>query len=327
MTASETFENLLKLVQSSFLNFKIELSPFSATIHLKKSFIRNQHGTPLLPPPGQDLAMVTPHAGDSDVRVQELMKKNEALNVNLNAAARETEKCNEVIEHFKNQLEQKQQEIDSLSLNNIELEKETKTLSSELYNTRIELTRNYEKHTDLKVEKEVLEKKVLELQSESRAAQEIQEEKLAEKDAKLQEISDEKLGLEEKINSLLDVLYGCDECGYHGDYCECDASEDPNCRTEPDQCELRQTSSHCPSSVTPEMLQPAPATSTSPPPPWTPPPTPPCVNCGGENYGPCPTNLCFACIPSFTPPCTGSSSPSRTPPGTPPPPLRGSFHR
>ena len=185
MTASETFENLLKLVQSSFLNFKIELSPFSATIHLKKSFIRNQHGTPLLPPPGQDLAMVTPHAGDSNVRVQELMKKNESLNVNLNAAVRETEKCKDVIEHLKNQLEQKQQEIDSLILNNKELEKERETVSSDLYNTKIELKRNYEKHADMKVEKEVIEKKVLELQSENRAAQERQEEKLAEKDTKL----------------------------------------------------------------------------------------------------------------------------------------------
>ena len=69
MTASETFENLLKQVQSSYLNFKIELSPFSAIIHLKKSYIKNQQGIPLLPPPDQDHAMVAPNAGDSDVRV------------------------------------------------------------------------------------------------------------------------------------------------------------------------------------------------------------------------------------------------------------------
>ena len=76
MTASETFENLLKVVQSSFLNFKIELSPFSATINLKKSYVKNHHGTPLLPPPDQD------HAGVGDVRVQELAKENESLKVN-----------------------------------------------------------------------------------------------------------------------------------------------------------------------------------------------------------------------------------------------------
>ena len=178
----------------------------------------------------------------------------------------------------------------------------------------------------MKVEKEILENKVEELQSESQAAQETHEEKLAEKDSKLQEVAEEKLVMEDKINSLLDVLYGCNECGRHGDYCECDVSEDPNCCTEPDQSELGQTSPIYPSSVAPVMPQPVPPTNTSPSPPWKPPPTPPCVNCGGENYGPCPTNMCFACLPPFTPPCTGSSSPSRTPPGTPPPPpLRGRF--
>ena len=311
MSASETFENLLKLVQSSFLNFKIELSPFSATIYLKKSYIKNQHGTPLLPPPGQDHAIVAPH----DVRVQELIIENESLKVKMNAAVKETEKCSDIIENLKNQIGEKQQEIDGLILNNKELEK-----------TRIELARNYEKHVEMKVEKEVLVNKIEELQSESRAAQETHAEKLAEKDAKLQEAAGEKLVLEEKINSLLDVLYGCDECGRHGDYCECDVTEDPNCPTEPGQCELGQTSPSYPSSVPPVMTQPAPPTSSSPPPPWTPPPTPPCVSCGGENYGPCPTNVCFACIPPFTPPCTVNSSPPSTPPGTPPPPLRGNLN-
>ena len=90
-------------------------------------------------------------------------------------------------------------------------------------------------------------------------------------------------------------------CGRHGDYCVFDASEDPYCRTEPEQCELGQTSPTSPSSGTSVMLQPAQPVSTSPPPPlWTPPPTPPCDSCGGENYGPCPTNLCFAYKPITT---------------------------
>ena len=51
--------------------------------------------------------------------------------------------------------------------------------------------------------------------------------------------------------------------------------------------------------------------------PTTPPPTPPCMNCGGENFGPSPRSVCFACIlPLPAPP--SRSSPSTTPPGTPP---------
>ena len=49
MDAKTIFENLLQQIQYSNLNFKLELSPFSANISLKKSFIRNKSGIPLLP--------------------------------------------------------------------------------------------------------------------------------------------------------------------------------------------------------------------------------------------------------------------------------------
>ena len=39
----------MQQIQSSHLNFKLELSPFCANISLKKSFIRNKAGMPLLP--------------------------------------------------------------------------------------------------------------------------------------------------------------------------------------------------------------------------------------------------------------------------------------
>ena len=38
----------------------------------------------------------------------------------------------------------------------------------------------------------------------------------------LDELAEQKKGLEEKIDSLLDLLYGCYQCGRHGDFCECD---------------------------------------------------------------------------------------------------------
>ena len=50
MEASTTFENILQQIQNSHLNFKLELSPFSANISLKKSFIRNKAGIVLSPP-------------------------------------------------------------------------------------------------------------------------------------------------------------------------------------------------------------------------------------------------------------------------------------
>ena len=48
MEASTMFENLLQHIKESNLNFKLELSPFSAVILLKKSFIKDKFGNPLL---------------------------------------------------------------------------------------------------------------------------------------------------------------------------------------------------------------------------------------------------------------------------------------
>ena len=50
MAASNKFDNLLKQVQSSNLNFRIELSPFTAVITLKKSLIKDKTGKFLSPP-------------------------------------------------------------------------------------------------------------------------------------------------------------------------------------------------------------------------------------------------------------------------------------
>ena len=44
MLAEKSFDSILKQVQDSKLNFQIKLSPFSAEISLKKTFIKNQSG-------------------------------------------------------------------------------------------------------------------------------------------------------------------------------------------------------------------------------------------------------------------------------------------
>ena len=118
--------------------------------------------------------------------------------------------------------------------------------------------------------------------------------------------------LEKENEKLKDVLYGCPECGLNS--CECSGVENED---------------NYPSSLPTEFFSqlsstqnpPQPFSDTFPSLPWTPPPTPPCVSCGGVNFGPSPSSLCFKCIPPLK--CqhqpTTSVSPSRTPPGTPPP--------
>ena len=51
MAATLKFEEILRTIQSSNLNFHLNISPFSAIIHIKKSVITNKLGISLFPPP------------------------------------------------------------------------------------------------------------------------------------------------------------------------------------------------------------------------------------------------------------------------------------
>ena len=50
MHATEAFKQILDKIQSSNLNFQIQVSPFSAQISLKKSLVKDRAGNILHPP-------------------------------------------------------------------------------------------------------------------------------------------------------------------------------------------------------------------------------------------------------------------------------------
>ena len=72
MLATESFNNILQQVQTSCLNFHLQISPFSAVISIKKSLIRDKSGDVMLPPP------TLCHAPN-----QELVDKNHQLETDL----------------------------------------------------------------------------------------------------------------------------------------------------------------------------------------------------------------------------------------------------
>ena len=47
MAAHKTFDSILRQIQFSNLNFRIQLSPFAANISLKKTPVKDMSGTPL----------------------------------------------------------------------------------------------------------------------------------------------------------------------------------------------------------------------------------------------------------------------------------------
>ena len=70
---------------------------------------------------------------------------------------------------------------------------------------------------ELEKQNEQLEKK----NKENKKADEKSNEQLYVKDEMLDDLAKKNEDLEDKINSLIDLLYGCNDCGRHGDYCEC----------------------------------------------------------------------------------------------------------
>ena len=106
------------------------------------------------------------------------------------------------------------------------------------------------------------------------------------------------------------VVYSECECSYSVTE-DCDSSPPPQYVTSGEQSSPPDTPS-----LTPPAPQNLPQPSSSP---WTPPPTPPWSNCGGVNFGPCPSSVCFGCISPLEDKLEpNADSPSRTPPGTPP---------
>ena len=57
MAAKLKFDDILRTIQSSNLNFHLEISPFSAIIHMKKSLITNKFGLSLFPPPADSVLL------------------------------------------------------------------------------------------------------------------------------------------------------------------------------------------------------------------------------------------------------------------------------
>ena len=142
MTAKQEFDNLISQVQMSCLNFRIELSPFSATIFLKKSFVKmHHHGVNIHPSTNPAMEV---HLDEPRMRIKEIEIENNSLQEKLRIAARENFTNNEVIGNLRKEIEQKQKIIDGLALANESLSKESKVMGSELYNAKVELTKHFE---------------------------------------------------------------------------------------------------------------------------------------------------------------------------------------
>ena len=329
MLATEAFDKILDQIKTSGLNFQMQISPYSAAISLKKSLTKDQSGKPRIPPKPMNF---------SNEETEAIMKKNKELEKKVTILSNKNSElindCSEAYKRIENFQKDREKDFKAHESEMCKVQHANKVANEavdKLNKVFNESREKIQKEKSLLIKEHKMEIKVLKKDLDKTNKEMIVLAKnlkdLEGKDAELEEVRNKNLGLEEKLISLLDVLYGCEECGRHGDYCECNyfngpsdsieeknvvpvSNPDPDC---PTICPLKPPEI----SIAPQQSLPASTT-----PPWTPPATPPCSSCGGDNYGPSPASVCFGCISPLKIRTVSSSAPSTTPPGTPPP-LRG----
>ena len=118
MDASVAFKNILQQVESSNLNFKLEISPFSAVISLKKSFIRNKSGNLLPSNPPESLVVHRLHQENQNLsnKISTLESGFQYLKCEYEKALYDCEEAYKVIDNLKCRNEELHSKIDTTDI-------------------------------------------------------------------------------------------------------------------------------------------------------------------------------------------------------------------
>ena len=297
MDANSAVDVIVSTVKNSNLNFFLQESPFSLQINIRKAFIKNKDGRILQPTFEQYVKIGNLEQENSSLKDLAKQLKAELFETRDSLHRTENEKTEEALID----MNKSSREMENFKRQNSELQSEIGTLKREK-DVAIENTKSQEQEIDVLEEKN-------DCLTENLKRVETQIEYLKVENLK---IVKERNDLENENLKLKDVLYGCPECGMYS--CECDEVENEDDDHDSPFQPFNKSSDSPPAQNQTEL-----GSRLCPASPWTPPPTPPCVGCGGINYGPSPSSLCLVCTPPLktkTQP-NSSSSPSRTPPGTP----------
>ena len=105
MDANHIANLILSSIKKSNLNFYIQESPFSLSINLRKTFIKNKNGNPLLPP--SDFFV-----NANTVKVDKLEEQNACLNDSLEQLGADLSKTKIALKELKTELEKSTKELE-----------------------------------------------------------------------------------------------------------------------------------------------------------------------------------------------------------------------
>ena len=137
MVGKTAFNNIIEQIQSSNLNFQLQMSPFSASISLKKSLIKDKFGNILFPPT---------HLHQTHANVTHDTKPDNSLplseNYGLKQEIKDLESVNKTSQDTIKLLEQKISKVEAAALKLFEEKKvEVATLKKSLNNSNMEIER------------------------------------------------------------------------------------------------------------------------------------------------------------------------------------------
>ena len=105
MLANENFEYILNVIQNSCLNYSIQFSPFSATISLRKTLIKDKNGSHIIP---QKLDLRGQHVALGNQLKNLRMEHEEVLSA--------YESANKIITHLRQMVKERDTIIEDLTV-------------------------------------------------------------------------------------------------------------------------------------------------------------------------------------------------------------------
>ena len=145
--ATETFQNVLHFIQTSGLNFKMEISPFSAAIHIKNSTLKDKKGNPLIYP-SESSDNSSQIKSENVEQAKQILHQENAIQIlkgNFENTLNECAIIYETKTHFENVIQTlhskpENSELKTAEISNAEIKNETKiSLEKEVQKQRREI--------------------------------------------------------------------------------------------------------------------------------------------------------------------------------------------
>ena len=129
LDANDAVDDIIHSVKKSHLNFYIQESPFSLLINLRKTFIKNKNGDPLMPPPSDTS---DDDINEQKIKAEKLEQENFRISESMGQLEAELKETRDALHSLSNKLKMaKAENMEELSKVYKSKKKEVEKLKTE----------------------------------------------------------------------------------------------------------------------------------------------------------------------------------------------------